>query len=168
MPGRHRWGSRALLPGRYRRRRWAPGAGSASGESVGSGAGSASADRPGAGAGPESAVVAGGVAEAVAGLAGEVPAARFLGALADRIAVGAASVVAVLDPRLCGARRGGGAGGGTVLAGLVEERLRRMSPLVTEVRASSLGGTAVLRGALLTARDRAQDELFAPPERLGG
>jgi tartrate dehydratase beta subunit/fumarate hydratase class I family protein len=40
-----------------------------------------------------------------------------------------------------------------------------MSPLVTEVRPSSLGGGAVLRGALLTARDRAQDELFAPPER---
>jgi hypothetical protein len=40
-----------------------------------------------------------------------------------------------------------------------------MSPLVTEVRPSALGGGAVLRGALLTARDRAQDELFAPAER---
>ncbi|BCM71485.1 ROK family transcriptional regulator [Streptomyces tricolor] len=144
------------------------GAGSSSGESVGSGAGSSSADRPGAGAGPESAVVAGGVAEAVAGPAGELPAARFLGALADRIAVGAASVVAVLDPGCVVLGGEVGQAGGTVLAGLVEERLRRMSPLVTEVRASSLGGTAVLRGALLTARDRAQDELFAPPERLGG
>ncbi|CUW27146.1 ROK family transcriptional regulator [Streptomyces reticuli] len=143
-------------------------AGSSSGESVGSGAGSSSADRPGAGAGPESAVVAGGVAEAVAGPAGELPAARFLGALADRIAVGAASVVAVLDPGCVVLGGEVGQAGGTVLAGLVEERLRRMSPLVTEVRASSLGGTAVLRGALLTARDRAQDELFAPPERLGG
>ncbi|WP_143649824.1 ROK family protein, partial [Streptomyces tricolor] len=131
-------------------------------------AGSSSADRPGAGAGPESAVVAGGVAEAVAGPAGELPAARFLGALADRIAVGAASVVAVLDPGCVVLGGEVGQAGGTVLAGLVEERLRRMSPLVTEVRASSLGGTAVLRGALLTARDRAQDELFAPPERLGG
>ncbi|OYP18762.1 ROK-family transcriptional regulator [Streptomyces sp. FBKL.4005] len=144
------------------------GAGSSSGESVGSGAGSSLADRPGAGAGPESAVVAGGVAEAVAGPAGELPAARFLGALADRIAVGAASVVAVLDPGCVVLGGEVGQAGGTVLAGLVEERLRRMSPLVTEVRASSLGGTAVLRGALLTARDRAQDELFAPPERLGG
>jgi tartrate dehydratase beta subunit/fumarate hydratase class I family protein len=40
-----------------------------------------------------------------------------------------------------------------------------MSPLATEVRAGTLGGGAVLRGALLTARDRAQDDLFGPPER---
>lgn len=35
-----------------------------------------------------------------------------------------------------------------------------MSPLRTEVRAGLLGGSAVLRGALLAARDAAQDELF--------
>ncbi|MEW2289804.1 ROK family transcriptional regulator [Streptomyces sp. NPDC047841] len=95
------------------------------------------------------------------------PAARFLRVLADRIAVGAASVVAVLDPGCVVLGGEVGQAGGAMLAGLVEERLRRMSPLVTEVRASSLGGTAVLRGALLTARERAQDELFAPPERPG-
>ncbi|MBL1087016.1 ROK family transcriptional regulator [Streptomyces actinomycinicus] len=90
-------------------------------------------------------------------------AARFLGILADRIAIGAASVVAVLDPgRVVLGGEVGQAGGG-VLAGLVEARLRRMSPLATEVRASTLGGAAVLRGALLTARDRAQDDVFAPP-----
>jgi hypothetical protein len=55
--------------------------------------------------------------------------------------------------------------GGEVLAGRVEERIRRMSPLATVVRPSGLGGGAVLRGALLTARDAAQDELFAPPQR---
>ncbi|MBG7703976.1 ROK family protein [Streptomyces sp. MC1] len=99
---------------------------------------------------------------------GELPAARFLRILADRVAVGAASVVAVLDPGCVVLGGEVGQAGGAVLAGLVEERLRRMSPLVTEVRASSLGGTAVLRGALLTARERAQDELFAPPERPGG
>ncbi|MEU1405203.1 ROK family transcriptional regulator [Streptomyces sp. NPDC005728] len=92
-------------------------------------------------------------------------AARFLGALADRIAVGVASVVAVLDPGCVVLGGEIGQAGGAVLARLVEERLRRMSPLVTEVRAGSLGGAAVLRGALLTARERAQDELFAPPER---
>ncbi|MCL3998381.1 ROK family transcriptional regulator [Streptomyces lavenduligriseus] len=90
---------------------------------------------------------------------------RFLHALADRIAVGAASVVAVLDPGCVVLGGEVGRAGGVVLAGLVEERLRRMSPLPTEVRASGLGGTAVLRGALLTARERAQDELFGPPER---
>ncbi|MFF8910421.1 ROK family protein [Streptomyces olivaceoviridis] len=103
-----------------------------------------------------------------AALPGDLPAARFLRILADRIAVGAASVVAVLDPGCVVLGGEVGQAGGAVLAGLVEERLRRMSPLVTEVRASSLGGTAVLRGALLTARDRAQDELFAPPDRMGG
>ena len=90
---------------------------------------------------------------------------RFLDALADRIAIGAASVVSILDPGCVVLGGEVGQAGGAVLAARVEERLRRMSPLVTEVRASSLGGAAVLRGALLTARDRAQDELFAPAER---
>ncbi|MFI6351118.1 ROK family transcriptional regulator [Streptomyces sp. NPDC050743] len=119
--------------------------------------------------GPGAAVV---IREAVAEVAGEAshtdaerPAGRFLHALADRVAVGAASVVAVLDPGCVVLGGEAGQAGGTVLAGLVEERLRRMSPLLTEVRPSTLGGTAVLRGALLTARDRAQDELFAPPDR---
>ncbi|MFJ7149792.1 ROK family transcriptional regulator [Streptomyces sp. NPDC100445] len=89
---------------------------------------------------------------------------RFLGVLADRIAVGVASVVAVLDPGCVVLGGEVGQAGGAVLAGLVEERLRAMSPLRTEVRASGLGGAAVLRGALLTARDRAQDDLFAPPD----
>ncbi|MGW1915048.1 ROK family transcriptional regulator [Streptomyces sp. NPDC002076] len=130
--------------------------------------------------GPGAAVV---IREAVAQVAGEAsradaerpagsdgsgserPAGRFLRALADRIAIGAASVVAVLDPGCVVLGGEAGQAGGTVLAGLVEERLRRMSPLLTEVRPSTLGGMAVLRGALLTARDRAQDELFAPQDR---
>ncbi|MFV0130907.1 ROK family transcriptional regulator [Streptomyces sp. HMX112] len=87
----------------------------------------------------------------------------FLDALADRIALGAAAVSAVLDPgRLV---LGGelGHAGGPELAARVEPRLAALSPLRTEVRASELGGAAVLRGALLTARDAAQDDLFAPP-----
>ncbi|MFI9806775.1 ROK family transcriptional regulator [Streptomyces sp. NPDC052301] len=92
-------------------------------------------------------------------------AARFLDALADRIVVGVASVVAVLDPGCVVLGGEVGQAGGAALAQRVEERLRRMSPLATEVRASSLGGTAVLRGALLTARERAQDELFPLPAR---
>ncbi|MBY8843225.1 ROK family transcriptional regulator [Streptomyces sp. SP2-10] len=104
-------------------------------------------------------------AAAAGAASGDRPAARFLRALADRIAVGAASVVAVLDPGCVVLGGEVGQAGGAVLAELVRERLGRMSPLVTEVRASSLGGTAVLRGALLTARERAQDDLFTPPER---
>lgn len=89
----------------------------------------------------------------------------FLDALADRLAVGVSSVVAVLDPGCLVLGGEVGQAGGAALAARVEQRVRRMSPLPTEVRPSVLGGGAVLRGALLTARDRAQDELFAPPER---
>ncbi|PZH08287.1 hypothetical protein C1I97_16330, partial [Streptomyces sp. NTH33] len=90
-------------------------------------------------------------------------AARFLDALADRVALGAASVVALLDPGCVVLGGEVGQAGGDVLAARVAERVSRMAPLPTEVRPSTLGGGAVLRGALLTARDRAQDELFTPP-----
>ncbi|MGW3727420.1 ROK family transcriptional regulator [Streptomyces sp. NPDC000851] len=106
------------------------------------------------------------VRDAVAAVsAGVSDAAPFLDALAGRLTVGVASVVAVLDPGCVVLGGEVGRAGGDVLAGRVEQRLRRMSPLATEVRAGVLGGGAVLRGALLTARDRAQDELFAPPDR---
>ncbi|WP_062646644.1 ROK family transcriptional regulator [Streptomyces maremycinicus] len=88
-------------------------------------------------------------------------AAGFLDALADRLALGAASVVAVLDPGCVVLGGEVGQAGGEVLASRVARRLRRMAPLPTEVRAGVLGGGAVLRGALLTARDAAQEELFA-------
>ncbi|MFJ7901940.1 ROK family transcriptional regulator [Streptomyces sp. NPDC096198] len=87
----------------------------------------------------------------------------FLDALADRLAIGAASVTAVLDPGCVVLGGEVGRAGGTELAARVQERLGRMSPLRTEVRPSELGGAAVLRGALLTARDGAQDDLFTPP-----
>lgn len=90
---------------------------------------------------------------------------RFLDTLADHLAVGAASVVAILDPGCVVLGGEVGQAGGEVLAARVEERVRRMSPLATVVRPSGLGGAAVLRGALLTARDAAQNELFAPPDR---
>ncbi|MBE8475184.1 ROK family transcriptional regulator [Streptomyces justiciae] len=91
----------------------------------------------------------------------------FLDALADRLAVGVSAVVAVLDPGCVVLGGEVGQAGGEELAARVEKRVRRMSPLPTEVRSSVLGGAAVLRGALLTARERAQEELFSPPERQG-
>ncbi|MFJ4835191.1 ROK family protein [Streptomyces sp. NPDC088747] len=94
-----------------------------------------------------------------------VRASLFLDALADRVAIGAASVVAVLDPGCVVLGGEIGQAGGDALADRVGERLGRMSPLPVEMRASLLGGSAVLRGALLTAREGAQDELFAPPAR---
>ncbi|WP_282702538.1 ROK family transcriptional regulator [Streptomyces sp. CC219B] len=89
----------------------------------------------------------------------------FLDALADRLVLGAAAVTSVLDPGCVVLAGEIGRAGGEALAARVQDRLGRMSPLPTEVRASTLGGGAVLRGALLTARDRAQEELFAPPAR---
>ena len=87
-------------------------------------------------------------------------AARFLDTLADRLALGVASVVALLDPGCVVLGGEVGQAGGDELAVRVAERITRMSPLPAEVRPSALGGAAVLRGALLTARDAAQGELF--------
>ncbi|WP_156721449.1 ROK family transcriptional regulator [Streptomyces apocyni] len=102
---------------------------------------------------------------AVAELSGaelpEAGAAAFLDALADRLAIGVASVVAVLDPGCVVLGGEVGRAGGAELAARVETRLAAMTPLATEVRAGTLGGAAVLRGALFVARDAAQDELFA-------
>ncbi|MFE3741715.1 ROK family protein [Streptomyces sp. NPDC059134] len=93
---------------------------------------------------------------------GRPGAATFLDALADRLAIGAAAVGAVLDPGRIVLAGEVGHAGGEPLAARVEDRLAAMSPLRTEVRPGTLGGAAVLRGALLTARDAAQDALFAP------
>jgi predicted NBD/HSP70 family sugar kinase len=102
-------------------------------------------------------LAAGAVRAAVAGGRGD-----FLAALAHRLALGAAAVAAVLDPGCVVLGGEVGHAGGSELAGRVEARLAELSPLRTEIRAGKLGGAAVLSGALLTAREAAQDELFAP------
>ncbi|MFJ2786331.1 MULTISPECIES: ROK family transcriptional regulator [unclassified Streptomyces] len=84
----------------------------------------------------------------------------FLDALARRLAVGAAAVVSVLDPGCLVLAGETGHAGGPELAARVESELAALSPLRTEVRATTLGDAAVLRGALLRARDAAQEELF--------
>ncbi|MEV1024584.1 ROK family transcriptional regulator [Streptomyces sp. NPDC050264] len=89
----------------------------------------------------------------------------FLDALADRVVLGAAAVVAVLDPGCVVLAGEVGRAGGDVLARRVAERLTAMSPLATEVRAGALGGGAVLRGALLMAREAAQEDVFGPGGR---
>ncbi|MEU8522149.1 ROK family transcriptional regulator [Streptomyces sp. NBC_01216] len=91
----------------------------------------------------------------------------FLDALAERLAVGAAAVVSVLDPGRVVLGGETGHAGGAALAARVEERLARLSPLRTEVRPTELGDQAVLRGALLAARDAAQDDLFGPLGQAG-
>ncbi|MEU3565959.1 ROK family transcriptional regulator [Kitasatospora sp. NPDC058063] len=94
-----------------------------------------------------------------AGAAGEV----FLDELAERIAIGAASVCVVLDPGCVVLGGEVGRAGGPELAGRVERRLARLSPLSTEVRAGTAGGGAVLAGAVLTAGDAVRRDLFGEP-----
>ncbi|MFJ2161677.1 ROK family transcriptional regulator [Streptomyces sp. NPDC087856] len=129
--------------------RWAVGevSGGGAGGDVGVGAGAGDAGDVGVDAG------------AGAGDGGDL-AARFLDTLADRLALGVASVVALLDPGCVVLGGEVGQAGGDELAVRVAERITRMSPLPAEVRPSVLGGAAVLRGALLTAQDGAQGELF--------
>ncbi|WP_434587983.1 ROK family transcriptional regulator [Streptomyces sp. A5-4] len=88
--------------------------------------------------------------------------APLLEALAQHLAVGVAAVTAVLDPGCVLLGGEIGHAGGAALADRVADRLAGFSPLRTEVRAGELGDGAVLRGALLTARDAAQDDVFAP------
>lgn len=86
--------------------------------------------------------------------------AAFLDALAARIALGVAAVCAVLDPGCVVLGGEVGRGGGAELADRVTSHLARLSPLRTDVRAGAVGGRAVLLGAVLAARDAAQNDLF--------
>ncbi|RST00625.1 ROK family transcriptional regulator [Streptomyces sp. WAC07149] len=96
------------------------------------------------------------VEEAVAGAAGEA----FLDALAERLSLGAAAVAAVLDPGCVVLGGELGRAGGPALAARVADRLAALTPVPTQVRATALGGPAVLEGARLAARAAAQDDLF--------
>ncbi|MCF2530069.1 ROK family transcriptional regulator [Yinghuangia soli] len=108
---------------------------------------------------PGAALIRTAVAAVAAGADG-TPEDAFLDAYADRVALGAAAVAAVLDPGCVVLGGEIGRAGGAELARRVQDRLTRLSPLHTEVRATELGGQAVLRGALLAAQQSAQDALF--------
>lgn len=110
-------------------------------------------------AGDASAAEAAVRAALAAGPAGE----GFLDELAERIAIGAASVCVVLDPGCVVLGGEVGRAGGPELAGRVERRLALLSPLSTEVRAGTAGGGAVLAGAVLTAGDAVRRDLFGEP-----
>ncbi|NXY98997.1 ROK family transcriptional regulator [Streptomyces sp. BR123] len=98
------------------------------------------------------------VRDAVAGAAGEA----FLEALAERIALGAAAVTAVLDPGCVVLGGELGHAGGPALADRVALRLAALTPVPTSVLATALGDPAVLAGARLAAADAAQAVLFGP------
>ncbi|GAA4987498.1 ROK family transcriptional regulator [Kitasatospora paranensis] len=84
----------------------------------------------------------------------------FLDELAQRIAIGAAAVCAVIDPGCVVLGGEIGRAGGDDLARRVEHRIARLVPLVTEVRAGTAGGGAVLAGAVLTAGEGVRRDLF--------
>ncbi|MEW1907426.1 ROK family transcriptional regulator [Kitasatospora sp. NPDC085895] len=84
----------------------------------------------------------------------------FLDEYARRIALGAASVCAVLDPGCVVLGGEIGRAGGDRLASRVEREIARLVPLRTGVRAGTAGGGAVLAGAVLTAGDAVRRDLF--------
>ncbi|UYQ61051.1 ROK family transcriptional regulator [Streptomyces peucetius] len=84
----------------------------------------------------------------------------FLDALAGRLALAVAAVAAVLDPGCVVLGGETGHAGGASLAARVEAKVAGLSPLRTQVRAGTLGGAAVLSGALLAAGEAARGELF--------
>ncbi|MEV6911550.1 ROK family transcriptional regulator [Amycolatopsis sp. NPDC051071] len=101
-------------------------------------------------------------AEAALVYAIESGAEEFLAIVAERIAIGAAAITAVLDPGCVVLGGELGRAGGDALADRVSRRLAEISPLRTEVRAGTVGGGGVLEGAVLTAMGAAQDALFTP------
>ena len=96
------------------------------------------------------------------GVAGGTGAAGWDRALAERVAVGVATVVKVLDPGLVVLGGRVGSTGGDGFAGAVGECLRELTKVPTEVRASGVEGNAVLQGAVLTALDLTRDRVFSP------
>lgn len=101
-------------------------------------------------------------AEMVVRHAVESGADEFLEIVAERIAIGTSAITAVLDPGCVVLGGEVGRAGGDALADRVSSRLAAISPLRTEVRAGTVGGGAILRGAVLTAMGAAQDALFTP------
>jgi len=72
----------------------------------------------------------------------------FLAALADRIAVGLAAVVAVLDPPLVVLAGEVGQAGGAALRDAVSAAMAKAAPLETVIAATSIHEDAVLLGAM--------------------
>ncbi|MDI2126816.1 ROK family transcriptional regulator [Yinghuangia seranimata] len=84
----------------------------------------------------------------------------FLDEFAARLALGVSAVAAVLDPGCVVLAGELGHAGGTDLAARVQAKAAALSPVNTVVRATTLGGSAILQGALYAAQQAAQDALF--------
>jgi predicted NBD/HSP70 family sugar kinase len=98
---------------------------------------------------------------------GEVRARKVVELVADRIALAIAAVVPVVDPELV--ILGGGIGrNGDLLLERIDRELRALSPFHPRIEISSLGEDAELNGAVATALQEAQDQLFARADARGG
>lgn len=82
------------------------------------------------------------------------------GKFADYVARGVFAVVAVLDPGLVVLGGTIGREGGDQLAAVVRDLVEARSPAPVEVRASTVEGNAILRGAVASALTLARDEVF--------
>jgi predicted NBD/HSP70 family sugar kinase len=96
-----------------------------------------------------------------AALAAGSPADAFLNELAHRLAVGVASVCAVVDPALVVLAGDVGAAGDERLCALVSEAVGHLVPVTPTVVPTALLEDPVLRGALLTAVGKARESLLA-------
>jgi predicted NBD/HSP70 family sugar kinase len=86
---------------------------------------------------------------------------RFLDELAHRVALGAAAVCTVIDPGLIVLGGEVGLAGGTALADRVAAEVTRLCPVRPRVVPTGVASDPVLRGALLTAVNRARADLLA-------
>ena len=100
------------------------------------------------------------VAQAVA--AGE-PQRAFLQELAERLATGLATIVAVLDPPFVVLAGSTCQAGGEGLVDLTQQELHRISPFRTRLLSSSVPSNPVLAGAVDTAVAAARTEVFGAP-----
>src|SRR5438132_7825093 len=91
---------------------------------------------------------------------GDPVATRAVEVEARRLALGIATIAAVLDPEVV--ILGGGVGqSGDLLKPPIEEELRRLSPFRPRVEVSALGEDTVLNGAIATALAAAKRRLFS-------
>jgi predicted NBD/HSP70 family sugar kinase/DNA-binding transcriptional ArsR family regulator len=100
-------------------------------------------------------------AAVASGGTGAYAAKSFLTALADRIAVGLAAVVAVLDPPLVVLGGELGQAGGQALADAVSMAMRRVAPLETTIAPTSIDDDAVLLGGLEAGLAAVREALIA-------
>jgi predicted NBD/HSP70 family sugar kinase len=97
------------------------------------------------------------VAAAVAGGESKLP---FLHELAERLATGIATIVAVLDPPMIVLAGSTCHAGGSLLVELTSAELSRISPFRTPLVASAVSGSPVLAGAVDTAVALGRSQVF--------